>query len=67
VNQSLSVEPNEAALTLFQKDAFDQRQFDVDFFSPFGPREARPKRRKEVPRFARHFPKKYWVLSNLRS
>jgi hypothetical protein len=30
-----------------------QRQFDVGLISPFGPREARPKRRKIVPRAPR--------------
>jgi hypothetical protein len=32
------------------KTKFNKRRFDVGLISPFGPREARPKRRKIVPR-----------------
>jgi hypothetical protein len=33
----------------------EKRQFDVGLISAFGPREARPKRRKIVPRTERFF------------
>jgi hypothetical protein len=32
------------------KETLTKRQFDVGLISPFGPREARPKRRKIIPR-----------------
>jgi hypothetical protein len=40
---------------LFDATPKGKRQFDAGLISPFGPREARPKRRKTVPRAERFF------------
>jgi hypothetical protein len=46
---------NAQALLRVKANTLNGRQFDVGLISPFGPRFARPKRRKIVPRTERFF------------